>query len=367
MARTNAIALGLLAAALAGCRHDEPEQRRQVAPPVSGPVTVVERPRAFGAAYAVGDRVYGLRPTREVKLGASINTTLIATLSPAAVPSPDGRLLAYNAWRGRRPLVRVHELASRKDDVLDEGAMSLAWRADGALAYFKALAPDVRDPKRYRGHVVVRAGARRDAPPVRWTRTPGRYLVAAWAGRRLLAYRIGSSWPDLLVADAPGRIRVLAKAGALVAVSPDGGSVFVSTYGASPPVVRVLDVATGRELARRVVTPLRWVTESGSWAGNLVVAPANAGVAVFRVGARSIALEQALRFDAAGFTVGPFEPRVDSLGRRIVGWAELASRPRQAVPQAAVLDCDRAERRCAQTAPISSAIGVRLVYDPSRP
>jgi hypothetical protein len=359
------MAVGLLAAALAGCRHDEPKRSRQVARAASGPVTVLERPRTVSAVYAVGDRVYGLRGAREVRLAASINTTLVATLSPAAVPSPDGRVLAYNAWRGRRPLVRVHELESGKDEVLDEGAMSLAWRGDGALAYFKALAPDVGNPRRYRGHLVVRG--RSDAPPVRWTRTPGRYLVAAWAGRRLLAYRIGSSWPDLLVADGPGRIRVLAKAGALVAVSPDGGRVFVSTYGASPPVVRVLDVATGGEVARRVVKTLRWVTESGSWAGNFVAAPASAGVAVFRVGARSIALEQALRFDTAGFAVGPFEPHVESAGRRIVGWAELASRPRQALPQATVLDCDRVARRCTQAAPVSTAVGVRLVYDPSRP
>jgi hypothetical protein len=363
---TNAIAVGFLAAALAGCRHDEPERSRQVARPASGPVTVVERPRAAAAAaYAVGDRVYGLRPSGAVRLAASINTTLIATLSPAAVPSPDGRLLAYNAWRGRRPLVRVHDLESGKDDVLDEGAMSLAWRVDGALGYFKALAPDVRNARRYRGHVVVRV--RPEAPPVRWTRKPGRYLVAAWAGRHLLAYRIGSSWPDLLVADGPGRVRVLAKAGALVAVSPDGSRVFVSTYGASPPVVRVLDVTTGREVARRVVTTLRWVTESGSWEGDLIAATASSGVAVFRVGAQSIALEQVLRFDRAGFAVGPFEPRVEDGGRRIVGWAELASRPRQALPQAAVLDCERGERRCTQAAPVTTAVGLRLVYDPSRP
>jgi hypothetical protein len=365
MRATSAFALGLFAAVAVGCRHDEPERRLQVAGPASGAVTVVERPRTVSAAYVAGDRVYGLSRAGDVRLAASINTTLIATLSPAAVPSPDGRLLAYNAWRGRRPLIRLHDLESGKDDVLDEGAMSPAWRADGALAYFKALVPDVRNPRRYRGQVVVRG--RPDARPVRWTRKPGRYLVAAWAGRRLIAYRVGPSWPDLLVADRPGRVRVLTKAAALVAISPDGGRAFVSMYGASPPVVRVLDVATGRERARRVVRSLRWVTESGSWAGSLVAATANSGVAVFRVGARSIALEQALRFDTSGFAVGPFEPRLAAAGRRIVGWAELASRPRQALPQAAVLDCDRAERRCNQTAPISTAVGLRLVYDPSRP
>jgi hypothetical protein len=90
-------------------------------------------------------------------------------------------------------------------------------------------------------------------------------------------------------------------------------------------------------------------------------------VAVFRIGARSIGVEQVLRFETAGFAVGPFEPRVEDGGRRIVGWAELASRPRQALPQAAVLDCERGERRCTQAAPVTTAVGLRLVYDPSRP
>jgi hypothetical protein len=259
----------------------------------------------------------------------------------------------------------VHDIETGRDTVLDEGAMSVAWRADGTLAYFKALAPDVRTPKRYLGHVVVRA--RPAGRPRRWTPQAGRYVAAAWAGERLLAYRVGSSWPDLLVVDRPGRARVLAKSGALVAVSPDGRRAFVSTYGASPPVVRVLDVASGREVARRAVTALGWVTESGSWAGELVAATASSGVAVFRVGRRSIALEQVLRFGSAGFTVGPLEPRVEDGGRRIVGWGELVSRPRQAFPQAALVDCDRSERRCTQAPPVSTAVGLRLVYDPSRP
>jgi hypothetical protein len=363
MLRTAAIALGLLAA-LAGCRHDDRPEAVSGGP-VSVRVTVVERPQAVPAPYVAGDRVYGLPRRGEVELEAPIDTTLIGTLAPAAVPSPDGRMLAYNSWRGRRPVVRVHDLETGRDDVLSQGAMSVAWRADGAVAYFKALVPDVRTPKRYAGHVVVRSG--RNGPATRWTAKPGRYVVAAWAGRRLLLYRVGASWPALLVLDSARGPRVLARTAALVAISPNAERAFVSTYGASPPVVRVLDIASGREIARLAVPSVQWLTESGSWTGELVAATASSGVAVFRVGATSIALEQVLRFARAGFTVGPLEPRVEADGRRIVGWAELAPGPRQALSQAAVLDCDRSERRCAQGPPISTAVGVRLVYDPSRP
>jgi hypothetical protein len=341
------------------------EARRAGAKAVrSGPVAV-EAGAEIDAQYVAGDRLYGVRGSGPVRLAAPVNTTLIATLSPAAVPAPGGQLLAYNSWRGRRPLVRLRDLETDQDDVLEEGALSVAWRRDGALAYFKALKPDLGRPKRYRGHVVVRRAP--VAEPVRWTARPGRYVVAAWAGRRLLAYRIGSEWPDLLVLDGPGRARVLAEAGALVAISPDGGRGFVSTYGASPPLVRVLDLASGRELARRRISHLRWVSESGEWAGDLVAATASGGVAVFRVRRGAVALQQVLDFGRAGFTVGLLEPRLEDAGRRIVGWVELESAPREALPQAAVVSCERAARRCGQGAPLSTGVGVRLVYDPSRP
>jgi hypothetical protein len=358
--------LAILGAILfAGCLHgagEEPRARPEAAR--SGPVAV-DAGAERGVAYVAGDRLYGLRASRPIRLAAAINTTLIANLSPAAVPAPAGRLLAYNSWRGGGPVVRIRDLETGKDDVLDEGAVSLAWRRDGALAYFKALKRDVGAPRRYAGRVVVRRAPAAD--PVRWTPTPRRYLVAAWAGRRLLAYRMRSRWPDLIALDAPGRARLLARAGALVAVSPDGSRAFVSTYGASPPLVRVLDIASGREIARRAFRELRWLTESGAWTGDLVVATGNDGLAVFRVRRRAIALEQVLRFAPAGFPVGPFEPRLEDAGRRITGWAELESQPREALPQAAVLTCDRVARRCRHAPPVSTGVGLRLVYNPSRP
>jgi hypothetical protein len=162
-------------------------------------------------------------------------------------------------------------------------------------------------------------------------------------------------------------VRLLARAAALVAVSPDGGRAFVSTYGAQPAVVRVLDVASGREEARLRLgrRGVRWVTESGSWVGDDVVAPASTGLVVFRVAAREISVEQVLRFESDAFPV--FEPRADAAGRHIFVRAELAPRPREPIPGARLLRCDRLTLRCASVATGSSADPPSLLYNPSRP
>jgi hypothetical protein len=171
----------------------------------------------------------------------------------------------------------------------------------------------------------------------------------------------------LLVLDRPRRVRRLARAGALVAVSPNGRRVFVSTYGAKPAVVRVLDVASGREEARLRLgrESARWVTESGSWVGTTVVAPASAGLVVFTVASRRIAVAQILRFQAGAGPV--LEPRADGAGRHIFAWLELAPRPRQAIADARLLRCDRLTLRCATAATASSADPPRPLYNPSRP
>lgn len=361
---TRAIAAGFVAIAVAGCTRDgartDPATRDAVAPER---LTLAQTGAAY-ASWVVGDR---LRiDGRDWKLAADVNATLIANLAPVAVPSADGKAVAYNSWRGNRPVLRIRDLSSRRESIVDEGAHSVAWARDGTLAYFKALRPGVGDPRRYLGHVVVRRAE--GTVPRTWTSQPGRYVVAAWAAGRILFYRLGTSFPDLLMLERPQRQRLLARRSALVAVSPDGRHVFVSRYGASPPDVRVLDVASGAEVARLDVKSqqLSYVVESGSWTDSRVFAPTTTGVAVFRVAADAVELEQVLRAGTQ-FPLGLSEPRADGAGRRFMAWGALEAQPRQAVPQAALVVCDRVTLRCARATVGSAAAPPRPIYNPSRP
>jgi hypothetical protein len=367
--------LGILAMlGVGGCLHDGSEESEPGGRDTTSRVSVVERSEPLGAAYVAGDRAHGLG-RGGVRLAAPVNSTWIATLSPVAVVDPTGRFMAYTSSRGQLPVFRLHDLGTGEEEILARGGLSAAWRSDGALAYFKGVggSVDLGARERPRGHVMVRADPA--AAPVRWTRVSGQYVVAAWARGRLIAYRIGrrEQPPDLLAIERPGRVRVLAKSSALVALSPDGARAAVSTYGAKPPVVRVLELRTGRELARlrldrrRAQATIEWLAESGSWTGDLLMAKASPGVAVFRVASGGIELEQVLEFDRARFPLGVFEPQAQPGGRRVVGWAQLEPAPRQPLPDTAVVSCDRETGKCEQGPPISAGLGLRLVYDPSRP
>jgi hypothetical protein len=130
--------------------------------------------------------------------------------------------------------------------------------------------------------------------------------------------------------------------------------------------VRLFDVGSGRELAHlRLRPPVQWLTEAGSWEGDRVVAKASAGLAVLRL-EDGIELERVIRIPRAAFPLGLFEPReVD--GGRVVAWGELPRRPRQAFAGLAVVECDLERLRCVRGQSLSGGVGVRLVYDPSRP
>ena len=352
---------------LVGCLHRDDTRKEsgdREAAARGETLTVGPGPQAE-AAWVAENRIR-LAEGRTVTLGAATNATLIATLAPLAVPNEAATAIAYNSWRGRRPTVRVRDLATRRDAVLDEGAHSVAWGGNGSFAYFKALRPDLRDPRRYLGHVVVRRSERAGAQA--WTARPGRYVVAAWARGRVLFYRLGARFPDLLVLDRPGRQRVLARESALVALSPDGRRAFVSRYRESPPLVRVLEVATGAELARSRVPAhrARYVVESGSWVGERVFAATTTGLAIFRVARGTIALEQVVR-GGSTFPLGLLEPRAAPDGRRVVAWGELQPLPRQPLPRAALVECDRVTLRCVRAAVGPSVAPPRPVYNPSRP
>jgi hypothetical protein len=339
--------------------------------------------------YSVGSTLVGFRAA-PAKLTAAPVAPLAGWLTPAGVPSPDGRYLAYNAWRELRPddpelswsdqgiepgdrlatpSIRLYEAETGSDDLLEDGAFSVAWRADGALAYFRGADRDYRAAVPYVGDVVVRAGVRSE--PQVWSPKRGRYIVVAWAVDSLVAYREHAGEAlDVVVFDAPGEMRVLARDSALVALSPDGRQAFVERGPAhGRPSVRVVEVATGRTRAALDLTKVDprvgAVSYAGDWLGRWVVAPSASGLALFRVGHGRIALERAVEVDAAH---GLAEPRfADAAGRRVTAWT---TEGRGGV----FLDCALAARTCERVVPLPTARGVgpfpawrRPLYNPSRP
>jgi hypothetical protein len=338
--------------------------------------------------YAVGARVFGLHGKHAVELAGPPVAPLAGWLTPAGAPSPDGRYLAYNAWKELRrddpalswadqgiepgdplatPSIRLYERTSGGDAVLQDGAFSLAWRADGALAYFKGAERDYRAGIPYVGDVFVREGP--DAQPVRWSSTRARYIVVGWAGRTLLGYREREGEAlDVVAFDKPRRMRILAPDAGLVAISPDGRRAFVEQGPAQGrPNVRMLDIATAAVVARLDLTRLDpgvgTVGYAGDWQGGRVVASSASGLALFRVGPRAIRFEQAIPVEGGSLS----EPRFDEAGRHVLAWA---STRRGGV----LVDCERTTARCDRFRPLPDAHGIhgfpvwrRNLYNPSRP
>ena len=365
-----------LATGCAGFGSDSPPPARETPGSVDAPSgrIQVRATDELAVAHVVGNRIRGVPGIgRRQRLAAPVNAALTGTLAPAAVPPPGGgRSVAYHAFDDGRPVLRRYDAAGDRDVVIARGAFSVAWRRDRALAYFKALSPKVNDPRRYRGHIVVRSGGRE----TRWTERPARYVVAGWAGDRLLAYRLTRLSGDVIVLDGPGRQRMLMRNAFLVAISPDGRRAFTSRPDASGAGVRVVDLATGapsaelslrRDEASDGRQPTTFVS-AGSWFGDRVVGATNLGLLVFRVSSSTIALEQELDIDPTVFPTSLQEPHaVDADGRRIVAWAELVAKPRQAVPDAALVECDRLTLRCRQGPSSPGLQPPRPVYNPSRP
>jgi hypothetical protein len=352
------------------------------AAPRTGPLSVQAGLQKPPGAIVRGDSLFTEQGGRS-QLGASVSGAMTGPLSPVAVRSRDGKLVVYNTWQELRavdgeksfssqgiadgdalgtPSLRVHD-ESGKDVLLARGAYSAGWRADGAIAFVKGVEPNFQAGRTYLGQVVVRAGVH--SRDVAWTSNAAHYIVYAWAGDRLLFYRIGlGEKSELLVADGPGKIRPLAD-GSAIAVNPDAAQVAVLSDDATN--VRVLDIATGRELSWLDVTtatpPLAWVAYSGSWLGDHIVAPASAGLAVFHVGSGSLALEQVLSLDRSQFPAGVQEPRfMDEAGNRIAASADIPpAKGKGGV--SFLLQCDRIARSCEHGEPAPAKEWLRQVDD----
>jgi hypothetical protein len=338
--------------------------------------------------YTVGRALVGLPGHDRVTLAASPVTPLAGWLTPVAIPSPDGRYVAYNAWRElreddpalswedqgispgdplARPSIRLHDLDTGSDSVYASGAFSLAWRGDGAIAYFKGSGRDYRAGVRFVGDVFVRDSV--NGPARRWTEKTDRYVVAGWAGPTLLVYRMRTGEAlDVMAFDGPGKRRMLAADAGLAAISPDGTGVLVE-HGpeTGPPRLEVLAVSNGMKLASLDLTTVDpsvgVVGYSGDWQGSYVAAPSATGVAVFRIAGGGIELTQTLHAPAGQ---GVAEPRFVGASR-VTGWASSES-------GGAFVDCDRLSGRCARAVPLPAAPGTqgfpawrRPVYNPSRP
>jgi hypothetical protein len=326
--------------------------------------------------YVVGRRLHNAPVGSAVqRLAGRVHAPFAGTLSPAAVLDPSStKMLAYNSWRNARPVVRVRDLDSGDESLVDQGAFSIAWSEDGALAYFKGLRRRVRNPETYRGDVVVRApGAKR---PVRWTKKPGRYVVAAWARGRLVVHRRRGLFTDVVVFSGPRRSRIVAKGAALVALSPDGSRAFVADRADPAPVVRVIELRGGSEVARLSLAnerdpttdrPPSYVAYSGSWTRDVVVAAVGGGIGVFRIEERSIELDQLLGLNPDFFPVGVDEPQGDASGRYVVASVELAPAPGAAVGRRALIECDLVLLACELGSEAPYVQPPRLVYNPSRP
>jgi hypothetical protein len=360
--------------------------RASGAQPHTGPVLVRAGASGPPARFVRGNGLYDAKG-RRAPLAEPVSGALMGPLAPVAVSAPGTSAVAYNSWEPLRqvdprlsfskqgiaagdalgiPSLRVRDAAGR-DTLLERGAYSAAWRADGALAYFKAADARFRAGSPYVGDVYVRSGVHGRA--VRWSAESARYVVYAWAGDRLLFYRVGEGEAlELLVADGPGRVRPLAE-GSAVALSPDGTRIIVASPDSTS--VRLLDVATGREQAWLDVTttstPLRWVGYSGSWSGDEVVAPVSAGFAVFRVEPASLELEQVLSVDRSQFPAGVQEPQfLDGDAHELVATADVP--PKDGVGgETYFLDCDRVARTCDRADAAPATEWPRLVRNPSRP
>jgi hypothetical protein len=348
--------------------------------PGTGPLSVQPGLEKLPGAVVRGDGLFTGEGVRS-QLGAAVSGAMIGPLSPVAVRSSDGKLVVYNTWQELRavgseesfskqaiadgdalgtPSLRVHD-ESGKDFLLAHGAYSAAWRQDGALAFVKGSDPEFRAGRSYTGQVVVRPDV--EGRDVAWTSKPAHYVVYAWAGDRLLFYRVGLGEKlELLVADGPGSIRPLAD-GSAIAVSPDAARIAVLSQDAAN--VRVLDIATGSELSWLDVTtaapPLAWLAYSGSWVGDHIVAPASSGLAVLHVGSGSLELEQVLSLDHAQFPVGVQEPRfVDAAGNEIAAAADIPP-AKGSGGVSFLLLCDRVTRTCGRGKPAPAREWLRLV------
>ncbi|MEV0679127.1 hypothetical protein AB0I60_21665 [Actinosynnema sp. NPDC050436] len=178
----------------------------------------------------------------------------------------------------------------------------------------------------------------------------------------------GNERLDLLVLDGPGRVRELGP-GSLIAVSPDGTKAFVDDT-ATRPQVRVLDLATGVEVARLDLdatgTQVDWLLYAGDWQGDSIVASAGPGLALFRFTGGTLRLAHVIAVDPDRYRQGVLEPRFTTADQgEVVGWAPLGDPDSDETAPTVALRCTL-DGHCAAGRPHPQR-SVHPISNPSRP
>lgn len=363
----------------------------------AGNIQLQVGPRTPPVPFVTDSAVVGLPGGRQVQLHAQASGGLTGWTSPVGVSSQDGRYIVYDAWTDEttldpelsfsqqgvvqgqplgRPSLHLLDTATGSDTLFQDGAYSFAWRTDGAVAYFKAQDPDFRANERYVGQVMVQSSLQ--AGPVPWTSDPDRYIVIAWAGQSLLAYRVGEGGVlDLVSFSGPGKEQLLSSSSVLVAVSPEGSRVLVSQGTGGVGTARLIQVDGGGEIASLDLAqaidpatgqPLRYLSYGGSWVGNRVAAEGGSGIVIFSVGSSELRVEKVLSFPSSQFPMPIHEPQfTDQTGSRVVGWAPVPGKGGLDPDRHYVyLNCELASRVCVQ-GPARGDRSFFHIYNPSRP
>lgn len=327
---------------------------------------------------------------KKVKLGDLAGA--LEGLSPMGVSSPDGTQILYKTMpdkpgtlpgrQGGTPTLRLIDVSTGADSVFEVGGAGAAWRADGLVAYAKGTKADFSQGVRYTTQIFTRQVHGGGGPATQWTTsTDERLTPVAWAGDHLLLYRIGEGESlEVVVADGPGKLRSLGTDTMIVAVSPDGTQVALTTAAGVPYALSIYDVAAGTEVARAVLTDglgtgnsISFLTYNGSWQGDSIVtvagfrggeAPPTPAIITFKVSGTSASIDQVLLLDPAEFPTTPQEAAFDGDTNHVSVIA-----PNPADSDNDVLSCDRSAEECTKAAvnPEGSTRSAWRVHNPSRP
>jgi len=270
-----------------------------------------------------------LAERRTTPLLNSFAAPLSAGTSPVAVLADDGTTLVHASWKlyptidaareilpGQvegRPSIRRLNLQTGENSLVVDGANSFALGGD-QLAYVLGTSPDYVNSKRYTGSIHIRSLS--DPATDRILTGEANWRIAAWTGDTLLAYQEGEGESLELFAIAPdGSVRSLVAGASVIAVSPDGTQVAVTSVTDGPPV-SILAVATGKvqatlgratTLAGDVSTGL---VGQGDWKGTQLVAALRdrPGYAQFTVAPGAVELASVMNLNLSKFPWGISAP-----------------------------------------------------------